>query len=36
VNLTSGVPTGDNIPVVLRQNGIQSNPNLPILISIQP
>jgi uncharacterized protein (TIGR03437 family) len=35
VNLTSGVPTGDNIPVVLRQNGIESNPNLPILISIR-
>ena len=35
VTLTSGVPTGDNLPVVIRQNGIESNPNLPILISIR-
>ncbi|MBI3934756.1 MAG: hypothetical protein HY316_08680 [Acidobacteria bacterium] len=35
VTLTSGVPTGDNIAVVLTQNGITSNPNLPILISIR-
>jgi len=36
VNLTGSVPTGDNIPVVLKQNGIESNPILPILLSIRP
>ena len=37
VNLTlsNGVPTGDNLPVVIRQNGIESNPLLPIRISIR-
>src|SRR5439155_3401585 len=35
VHLGSGVPTGDNIDVILTQNGIASNPNLPIRISIR-
>ncbi|MBI2818952.1 MAG: hypothetical protein HYX73_03150, partial [Acidobacteria bacterium] len=35
VTLSGGVPTGDNLPVVIRQNGIESNPNLPIRISIR-
>ena len=35
VQLTSGVPTGDAVAVVLRQNGIASNPNLPVSIPIR-
>jgi len=35
VELTGGVPTGDGIAVVLRQNGIASNPNLPVAIPIR-
>jgi uncharacterized protein (TIGR03437 family) len=35
VTLTGAVPTGNDIPVVIKQNGIQSNPDLPILLSIQ-
>jgi len=44
VQLTGGVPTGDGIAVVLRQNGIAvvlrqngiaSNPNLPVSIPIR-
>ena len=35
VHLGSSVPTGDNLAVVLTQNGIASNPNLPIRISIR-
>ena len=36
VTLSGSVPTGDNIPVIVKQNGIESNPNLPILVSIRP
>jgi uncharacterized protein (TIGR03437 family) len=35
VVLTPGVPTGPAVPLVLRQNGIPSNPNLPVSIPIQ-
>ena len=35
VHLSSSVPTGDDIAVVLEQNGITSNPLLPIRISIR-
>lgn len=34
VKLTDGVPTGDGVAVELEQNGISSNPILPITISI--
>jgi uncharacterized protein (TIGR03437 family) len=35
VHLGNSIPTGDNLDVVLTQNGITSNPNLPIRISIR-
>jgi uncharacterized protein (TIGR03437 family) len=35
VHLGANVPTGDNLAVVFTQNGIASNPNLPIRISIR-
>ena len=35
VHLGANIPAGDNLDVVLTQNGIASNPNLPIRISIR-
>ncbi|HWP85865.1 MAG TPA: hypothetical protein VNN17_11780 [Terriglobia bacterium] len=35
VVLPPGVPTGPAVPLVIRQNGIVSNPNLPVSIPIQ-
>ena len=35
VKLTSGVPTGDGQAVVITQNGLVSNPNLPVSIPIR-
>jgi uncharacterized protein (TIGR03437 family) len=35
VQLTSSVPTGDAVPMVLRQNGLASNPTLPVSLPIR-
>jgi uncharacterized protein (TIGR03437 family) len=35
VVLTQDVPTGDSVPLVIRQNGVESNPNLPVSIPVQ-
>jgi uncharacterized protein (TIGR03437 family) len=35
VFIPAGAPLGDAVPIVIKQNGIASNPNLPVTIAIR-
>jgi uncharacterized protein (TIGR03437 family) len=35
VVLTNEVPAGSSVPIVVRQNGVESNPNFPVSIPVQ-
>jgi len=35
VRVSANAPLGDTVPVVVRQNGVPSNPNIPVTIPVR-